>query len=108
MTIDEARNRSDFKKNDIIIDCEFNDSTQFNIANSVILKLKEKGVSRDILIVLYFCLYEAMDNTIQHGKINHGHIIVALDKGKIRILIYDEGVGVYVWLNNNRKSDMLN
>lgn len=95
MTIKEIKSSGRFKGSDIIFDVDYNTDNYIMIDKNIIYKLRDKGVSKNTLVVLFFCISEAMDNTLCHGNIDHGHIIVAISKSIIRILVYDEGDGIY-------------
>lgn len=95
MTLDEARRHTEIDKCTILVDKEFSKENEYEIDKEIINKLKDKGVSRDILITLYHCISEATDNTLDHGKVDSGHIAVGINKTSINILIFDEGKGIY-------------
>lgn len=95
MKIDEIKGSNRFKSLEIMVDVDYKADDYIKIDKDIIYKLRDKGISRNTLVVLFFCISEAMDNTLFHGNIDHGHIIVAFDKRKICIIVYDEGDGIY-------------
>lgn len=96
MTIEEAKKIAGFDNYTIICDKDYKNDNQYDIVKRIIQDLKLNGVSKSILVVLWYCLYEATDNTVTHNSIaTQGNITVGINEDKIRILVYDEGEGIY-------------
>src|SRR5690606_22388887 len=56
---------------------------------------KNKWIHRDVLQLIYYCLYEIMDNVLVHSKLDHGWVCAQSfeSKNEIRLIIADTGQG---------------
>lgn len=97
----------------------FTEIKQFDSANigdlhkEIMRILIENGVNEDMLVVLDFCLYEVLDNTLNHSGPNFEY---GAGKGfvcaqyfpnwdRVRIMIADTGIGIHQALTTHPNSD---
>lgn len=66
---------------------------------------KEKWIHQDVLQLLYYCLYEIMDNVLEHAGRDNGWVCAQFfpQLNEIRIVIADSGKGIHHALLTNPK-----
>lgn len=63
---------------------------------------------RQIESTMYFCIIEALDNVIQHGRTDHANVDLATDGDSIRFIVTDQGAGFDQTLHGGTGLTMMN
>ena len=90
----------------------FDDDNVVEVADKIVSILIEKGLDDDLMTTLNFCIYEVLDNTLNHSK---GDFIKGAGKGYVsaqyfptkdlfRMIIADCGVGIHQALTKHPES----
>jgi len=91
---------------------EFNDSNSLEIYENVIAILLDKDIDEQMMQVLHFCLWELIDNTINHSSkgfrlgLGRGFVCAQYfpNHQEIRLIIADTGVGIHYALTKHPDS----
>ncbi len=92
----------------------FDDANSMEIFKEVMSILVDKGaINEDMLIVLQYCLWEVIDNSIRHslsdGTLSNGNGFICCQyfpyKNQIRLIIADNGQGIHKALTEHPDSE---
>lgn len=90
----------------------FDDSNTMDVQREIMNILIKDAINTDMLVVLDYCLWEVIDNTIRHsesdGTLSNGCGYISCQyfpfKKQIRIIIADNGQGIHQALTTHPKS----
>lgn len=91
---------------------KFNDNNALDIHQEIIQILLKDAINEEMLIVLDYCLWEVIDNTIRHslsdGTVYNGFGYISCqyfpNNKQIRIVVSDNGQGIYKALTSHPNS----
>lgn len=94
----------------------FDNSNSIDIHKEIMKILFKDSINKDMLIVLDYCLWEVIDNTIRHSKsdgtLNNGSGFISCQyfhsQKQIRIIIADNGQGIHQALTSHPQSKYKN
>jgi hypothetical protein len=94
----------------------FDNETSYNLFNEIMRILIANDIDKNVLATLHYCLWEVIDNTLNHSSGNfiygEGHGFACAQyfpvRQEIRILIADNGVGVHHALSKHPNSEYKN
>jgi len=102
-----SENTETLKKNAINKIWRFENSSDIHSLSSAFIQelLKLDTFSNGVIESLEWCIYEVMDNVIQHSNVNRGYIMGQIHKKiepkRIAFCIFDSGQGIYNSLKNS-------
>ncbi|PKA97790.1 histidine kinase/DNA gyrase B/HSP90-like ATPase [Flavobacteriaceae bacterium MAR_2009_75] len=90
----------------------FDDKNSLDVHQEIMKILIKDAINTEMLIVLDYCLWEVIDNTIRHsfsdGSLSNGNGYISCqyfeNKKQIRIIIADNGQGIYKALTTHPNS----
>lgn len=90
----------------------FNDANSMDVFREVMKVLIKDGINEDMLVVLQYCIWEVIDNSIRHsksdGSLSNGDGLLCAqyfpNKREIRLIIADNGQGIHSALTSHPKS----
>lgn len=91
---------------------KFNDDNALDIHKEIIQILLKDAINEEMLIVLDYCLWEVIDNTIRHslsdGTVYNGFGYISCqyfpNNKQIRLIVTDNGQGIHKALTSHPKS----
>lgn len=94
----------------------FNDANSIKVFRKLMKVISKDEVNQDMLVVLHYCLWEVLDNTIRHSKsdgtMSNGSGYVCVQyfpiKKEIRLMICDNGQGIHSALTSHPQSEFRN
>lgn len=92
---------------------KFNDDNALEIHKEIIQILLKDAINEEMLLVLDYCLWEVMDNTIRHslsdGTVYNGFGYISCqyfpNNKQIRLIVSDNGQGIHKALTTHPKSN---
>lgn len=90
----------------------FDDDNALDIQKEIVSILLKDAINKEMMIVLEYCLWEVIDNTIRHslsdGTVYNGNGYISCQyfpkKKQIRIIVADNGQGIHQALTTHPKS----